>query len=138
MPVSTISNRDDVLDSRDIINRIEELTAERDACSMIREDGTEESDPQGWADQYPEAAAELAALDAFRDEAEQYSADWDYGATLIRDSYFTDYAKELLTDCGDLPKDLPWYVVIDWDATAEHIKSDYAEASFNGVTYWVR
>lgn len=81
---------------------------------------------------------EYIALKALADEAEAYSEDWTYGSTLIRDSYFSDYVQELLEDCGDLPKDLPHYVVVDWEATARNIRQDYTSVDFDGVTYWVR
>ena len=50
----------------------------------------------------------------------------------------TDYAFEMLEDCGTLPKDLPSWIVIDRDATAENMKADYTSVDFDGVTYWVR
>jgi Antirestriction protein (ArdA) len=68
---------------------------------------------------------------------EQWLGDW-YPISLIRDSYFTDYAQELLEDCGDLPKGLPHYIEIDWEATARNIRSDYTSTEFDGVTYWYR
>jgi hypothetical protein len=33
----------------------------------------------------------------------------------------------LLEDTGDIPKDLPWYVHIDWGRTAETVMQDYVE-----------
>jgi antirestriction protein len=38
-----------------------------------------------------------------------------------------DFTQELLEMCGDLPKDLPNCVVIDWEATARQIMWDYSE-----------
>jgi antirestriction protein len=38
-----------------------------------------------------------------------------------------DFAQQLLEDCGEIPKDLPSYVVIDWEATARQIMWDYSE-----------
>lgn len=138
MPSTTIDNAADVIDSRDIISRIAALQDERDTCTMLREDGTEEYDPSGWAEQNPEDAAELAALEDVQDQATQYAADWEYGVTLVRDSYFVEYAQELLQDCGDLPANLPPYLHIDWDATARDIRTDYTAVDFDNVTYWVR
>jgi hypothetical protein len=39
---------------------------------------------------------------------------------------------------GDMPKEIPSYIVIDWDATAENIQADYTSVDFDGVTYWIR
>ncbi len=142
MPRTAPSNTDDLIDSRDIIDRIAELRDERDSCMMLREDDsgnvTEEPDPQGWADQYPEDAAELAALEKLAGEAEDYADDWRHGVTLIRDDYFTEYARELLEDCGTIPRDIEEWVIIDWDATARNVRMDYTGVEFDGVTYWVR
>jgi hypothetical protein len=120
MTTQEITNSEDVLDSRDIRARIDDLSSQD-------------------ADDLDEAErAELAALTAFQKEAEDYASDWQHGAALIRDSYFTDYAKELLEDIGDVPHDLPGYLVIDWEQTAANIQQDYAAIDFDGVTYWVR
>jgi hypothetical protein len=143
MPRTTnVDNGTETIDSRDIIARIEELETERDSCTLLREDDdgnvTEEADPQGWADQYREDAAELAALVRLAEEAEGYAADWHHGEILIRDSYFTEYAREMLEDCGTIPRDLPWFVAIDWEATARNVRADYTAVDFDGVTYWIR
>ena len=66
---------------------------------------------------------------------------WDgnwYPSQLILDSHFTDYARELLDDCGVIPKDLPAYVEIDWEATVKNIQGDYTSIELEGVTYWFR
>lgn len=133
----TISNSDDLIDSRDIISRIEELTDERDGFTPEGADFAE-SYPAEWAAENPEDAEELAALEALASEAEPYADDWKYGATLVRESYFTDYAMEMLKDIGDLPKDIPWYIEIDEERTAQNVKQDYTAVEFGDITYYVR
>ena len=87
--------------------------------------------------------AELARLEAFMSEMEgrggdeQWRGAW-YPVTIIRDSYFVDYCQELCADIGDIPRDMPAYLVIDWEATARNIQQDYTSVEFDGVTYWVR
>lgn len=73
------------------------------------------------------------------EECEGYS-EWEHGETLIRDSYFTAYAEELVHDCADLPKDLPDYIArnIDWKGVADDLKVDYTMVDFGGVDYWIR
>lgn len=154
----TISNSDDVIDSRDVIARIEELQDERDSLVYDveqadeavqdaeegeegeKEDAEQEADKarSALAEWDEENEAELNALRALQDEAEGYAPDWQHGATLIRDSYFVEYAEELCKDIGDLPKDIPHYIEIDWRATADNIRQDYTSVEFDGVTYWVR
>lgn len=120
--MSRVDNSCDVIDSRDVIKRIAELEELADAQEEF-DDGAQE---------------ELAALKSLAEEASGYAADWEYGETLIRDSYFVEYCQELLEDCGDLPKDLPHYIEIDWKATARNIRMDYTSVNFDGVTYWIR
>jgi antirestriction protein len=115
----TIDNSQDIIDSRDVIARVEEL---RDMESRDQD----ETD-------------ELAALEALAKDAESYSDDWEYGATLIRDSYFKEYAMELADDIGAIDKDASWPCnCIDWDQAARELRMDYTAVEFDGVTYWVR
>lgn len=129
-----IDNYQDVIDSRDIIERIEELTDE--LCNWISDDS--ERYTVDWTKAYPEESAELDILKSLASEASDYAPDWEYGETLIRDSYFTDYIMEMLEDCGTLPADIPWYVEIDKEATAKNCQVDYTSVDYDGITYWVR
>jgi len=152
------STSDQVIDSRDIIERIEELEGEQEALKDTVTEAQDALDEAGdLAENLAELQAtaeaadtalceweegdegqELKALLALQDEAEGYAPDWKYGTTLIREDHFPDYCQELLADCGDLPRNLLDYIVIDWDATAENLKADYTEVDFDGTTYLVR
>jgi hypothetical protein len=118
-----VNNFEDVIDSREVIDRIEELENEIELADVTddMEDEREE-------------------LEALKDLAEQCEnmADWTYGEALIRRSYWEEYVEELLKDCGDLPQDLPWYIAIDWGITANNIEADYASVDFDGVEYLIR
>jgi hypothetical protein len=180
------STSDQVIDSRDVIERIEELEGEKealsdavvtaqenwdakheaitDARSEAREndDDTQEealndaveraSDAlddakeslddanaalKEWTD--GDEGQELKALLALQDEAEGYSGDWKYGATLIREDHFIAYAQDLADDIGAIDKNVKWPMNhIDWDAAAEELKQDYTEVDFDGTTYLVQ
>jgi antirestriction protein len=120
---------DDVIDVRDIIERIEELE------ELIEGEGCEEA-----CNEYRE---ELTLLSNIMEEMkgyggdEQWRGDW-YPLTLIRESYFTDYVQEMLEDCGEIPKDLPHYIHIDWQATARDVQVDYTPIDVDGATYFYR
>ena len=150
-----ISNSDDTIDSRDVIARIEELESERSDLSDALDEAVEASntdetsDPEELQQAIDDAKhdlqewdndnkAELDALKALADEAEGYASDWNHGEQLIRESYFTEYAQQLCEDIGDVPRDLPHYIEIDWEATARNIKQDYTEVEYDGVTYLIR
>ena len=38
-----------------------------------------------------------------------------------------EFVQELVEDCGDIPKDLPFYIHIDWEGTARDVMMDYFE-----------
>lgn len=113
----------DLIDSRDIIARIADLESDIDDT------------PEG---EEPDENEELQALRALQAEAEG-CGDWEYGATLILDSYFQEYAQELAEDIGAISKDMPWPAChIDWEAAADALKQDYTSVTFADETYWVR
>jgi hypothetical protein len=58
--------------------------------------------------------------------------------TLIADEYFTEYAIDMLKDCGELPANIPHYIVIDEEATAKNIQQDYSTVEIEGFIYWYR
>ena len=147
-----ISNSDDVIDSRDVIARIEELQDAKEEFvlneSMIPEDvnpnpsweevAIASNDAESrWED--TDEGQELKVLLALQDQAEGYASDWQYGESLIRDSYFQEYAEELAEEIGAINKNLSWpNNCIDWNKAAEELQSDYTSVEFDGVTYWIR
>ncbi len=162
-----ISNTDNVLDSRDIIARIEYLESEResltdevdtaqetldalDSADFVEVSAFEEAE-QAAKDELATAQAnvkdwdesdegqELAKLKAFAEEAESSSSDWSYGATLIHEDYFEDYARDLAAEGDYDMKNEQWpYTCIDWAKAAEELQQDYTSVDFDGETYWVR
>ena len=136
--MKTISNSDDIIDSREVIARLDELQSDRDDLELECDDAEEafltiagvsydnatqddiESDDAEAAEGVVLArraaiaewdndnGAELKALRELADEAEGYCPDWKYGAPLIRDSYFKSYAREYAEDTGELDKNLSW------------------------------
>lgn len=125
-----ISNSDKVIDSRDVIERIQYLEDERDQIE-------DEEEREAWTED--DEGKELAALKALADEAEG-CGDWAHGETLIADSYFTEYAEELASDIGVYdPHNVRWpYTCIDWENAADELKQDYTRVDFDGETYWIR
>lgn len=114
----SISNSDDIIDSRSVMARIEELAEE---------------------DNDEDETNELKALLKLQEQCEGYS-DWQDGETLIRDSYFQQYAEQLADDLGLTDNKITaWpYRHIDWKAAADELKQDYTTVDFDGVDYWIR
>lgn len=164
-----INNTANVIDSRDIIDRIEYLESEREVLTDEVDKAQEALDDLD-SDDFEEVSAfeeaeqtakdelatahanvkdwdesdegqELAKLKAFVEEAEGCcSSDWTYGATLIHEDYFEDYARELADDlglCDDRKAQWP-HTCIDWAQAADELKQDYTSVDFDGETYWIR
>ena len=149
--MTDIRNTDNIIDSHDVIARIDELTEERDALAEdIKEaesrlQGIDADDDSGPLDEARHALAawdgadELAALEALVKEGEAYAPDWPHGETLIHASYFTEYAEQLADDIGAIDRDAGWPTThIDWEAAAEDLKQDYTSIYFDGEEYFVR
>ena len=154
----SISNTQDIIDSRDVISRIEELQDERaDLVTAAEEAETAFNDADAETDAEADASldlsaareaistwdedegAELRALLALQEDAEDYCPDWKHGAGLIRDSYFMAYAQELAEDIGAIDPKATWpNDCIDWERAAGELQMDYTSVDFDGVEYWVR
>ena len=79
-------------------------------------------------------------IDEFRDLLEQIGEDvinagieCDIELENIEEAYQGEYdsdgdfTEQLLEDCGDIPKNIPNYIHIDWERTARNIMFDYVE-----------
>lgn len=138
---------DDVLDVRDLIERYEELESDRDSFFDDRdfpdsERGNKENPI--WDEwENSDGATELEQLRDILDELkgnggdEQWQGDW-YPITLINSDYFTEYIEEELKDCGYLPKDMPGWIEIDMEKTANNHKVDYTSIDIENKTYYYR
>jgi hypothetical protein len=134
----------DIIDSRDVIKALEIYRAAVIVLG-IPESEVDTFTHENWPESAPEDMGDdettvdaFLELRAFNDKGENYAPDWTYGATIIAESYFTEYAEELCKDIGDVPQDLPGYLAIDWNKTAENLKVDYTEIEYDGNTYLVR
>lgn len=137
----------DIIDSRDLIARLRELEDDRATNSIEPEDI--EEDDETWTAKdgtiFPETSywteseeEEYLELKAFIEEAEGYG-DFRHGETLILESYFEKYSRELAEDIGAISGDETWPLnCIDWERAAEELKQDYSEFDFGGYTYLMR
>lgn len=66
---------------------------------------------------YVDNIGDGATIEDFRDA---WQGQWDSGA---------DFAQNIAEDCGEIPKDLPAWIVIDWDASwNQNLRFDYFES----------
>jgi uncharacterized protein (UPF0335 family) len=162
------TNSDEIIDSRYVIERIEELEDERDTLVEDIKESLDEFEEHA-GESYDEATVgrivddaklvvleasilerratlvewdddngELKELKELASGCSDYS-DWKDGVMLIRDNYFETYAQQFAEDTGAIPKDLSWPAChIDWEAACESLQQDYTAVEWDGVTYWYR
>ena len=121
----------DIIDLREVIERFEELEGILSDADCAKEDIDEDDKAE-----YDELQAILEELKGYGGD-EQWRGDW-YPVTLIKDSYFVDYCQEELDSCGYIRQDLPSFIVLDWEATADNMKQDYSSVEIDGETYQYR
>ena len=129
-----IDNTQDIIDIRDIIERVEEL--ESSIQDYENEDGDIELHDEhvSQKEELEELRGVLSELAGYGGD-EQFEGDW-YPITLIHDGYFETAMDELLEDIGDIPRDLPCYLTITVDYVA--LQQDYSSVDIGGETYWYR
>lgn len=139
-----ISNSEDIIDSREIVERIEFLTKERKDLTEAWKDakrGAAKAEAkealETWDTDYKE---ELDSLVAFAEELGGYCSDWRHGTTLVRDSHWEEYTRETAEELyGKELRDSHWpFNCIDWERAARELQMDYTSGEFDGVTYWAR
>ena len=145
--VESIKNAEDSAENEEHAEALagfaEDINLENDEFSVhgpdgfvywVTEDGTMGLDA--------EETAELEALESLLSDIkgysgyEQWNGDW-YPGTLIRYSYFTDYAREVAEESGSVLDNAKWpNNCIDWGQAARELQQDYSQVEFDGVTYW--
>jgi hypothetical protein len=122
-----IAEGDNIIDSRDVIQRIEDLENERENTD----------DKETWDNE--EDGVELRSLKALAEQTSGYADDWTHGKVLISDDYFETYAQELAEDIGAMPDTSAWPArCIDWKQAADELKQDYTAVEYGATTYWIR
>ena len=152
----------DIIDSRDVIELIEQLEGEIEALKEEKEelkskigelqDERDETENDRMDDEISELYEKRQEIDVELEELQEQldplealevegssSPDFTFGETLIADSYFEEYAKELAEELGYLSKEVHWpHTAIDWGKAAEELKQDYFSLEFAGEIFWIR
>lgn len=133
------------IDTRDLVERREEL--EQQILDSFNEEFPqyevdsyddilfEEEGVQNWKEDWLAEIDEASEIERLQD---LIGSEFEYGVTLIHDDDFEDYARDLVEDCGYISRDLPSWIEIDWEATADNIKVDYSSIELKGDTYLYR
>lgn len=122
--MADVDNNQEQIDSRHVIELIEDLEQEVTDDTITRDD-----------------MRDLDTLRALASKGEDYAEDWEYGASLIRFDYFTTYIKDFVSETsGEALENMPEFLrdAIDWEVVAESMMDDYTEFDYEGVTYYTR
>ena len=139
-----IDYSDDVLNSKDLCNRLEYLEsikdtrldwmdAKREAMSDAEIEELENNEPEEFTDAMK---GELESLE----EAKNYISDWRNGTALINMDHWVKYCEGFIEEIGDVPQDLPQYIRnnIDWKGVADDLSNDYSTIDIMGNTFYYR
>lgn len=113
------------LDLRDLADEWQALLDDEDLDTLTREEETAK---------YHDLCSELGVSPAEPDTLRS----WDE-TTLIPDSEFEDYARELAEDIGAIDREAAWPLTyIDWSAAAHALRMDYTCVTYDDADYLIR
>ena len=132
-----------VFDSRDLIEYEKYF---KKSCTilfndyMLKQDSDYELDFEVDFLDYEDFLGEFPDIHEFYEFFNELNDDSEFesGTAIIHEDYWVEYVQELLEDIGDLPKDLPSYIVIDWKNTANNVMDDYKQYRYKDQTYLKR
>jgi hypothetical protein len=131
----------EVIDSRDLLKELRDLL--EDSSYDYSDDPTGETWAEAWAELDDEDRERVQMLRDLLDELPESTVDSphgnSWGSTLVREDYFTEYARQLADDIGAIDTNTDWPLNhIDWPAAAQALKADYTTVELDGFTYYAR
>jgi len=128
MPDKFTSN-DDTIDTRDIIEEIEELVAQ---IEEYEQENSEEKLEENYS--YHDTQQELETLKELIDDIGENAA---AGITLINEDHFEEYAQEYACDIGAIDRGAIWPAnCINWSEAADELRQDYTTVYYDGQAFY--
>jgi hypothetical protein len=133
-----------ILDTRDLAERREALKQEildsflenfphyEEMTDSFEDIRFEEEEIESWKQDFEDELKEIEEINSVEVEL---GSEFEYGVTLVDVDDWEEYVEELLEDIGYIPKDFPSWIEIDWEATANNVKVDYIEVTYQGNSY---
>ena len=141
----------DVLDSRELQKRLDELENELETLIEDLKDAEEEEEEEEENDETTISDAAKHAIEEWKEEnqeeldellAMKYECDpaWKYGMAFIAEEDFEEYAQDLVSDLyGEEIRNAFWpFDCIDWEKAAASLRMDYSSIDYQGTTYLFR
>ncbi len=139
-----------ILDTRDLIERRDELTASiiedaeqrfsrkfdtyEEIKAFLYDEANSHVDPNAeFLEHWLFESIEIEEIN----EIEEVITDFKYGESLIHQDDFEEYCEDFIMDCGFLPKDTPSIIKdnINWKGVADDMTADYNVVKYQGETY---
>ena len=133
-----------ILDTRNLAERREALKQEildsflenfphyEEMTESFEDIRFEEEEIESWKEYFEDELKEIEEID---DVENELGSEFEYGVTLVDVDDWEEYVEELLEDIGYIPKDFPSWIEIDWESTANNVKVDYTEVTYQGNSY---
>lgn len=132
------------LDTRNLAERREELKQEildsflenfphyEEMTESFEDIRFEEEEIESWKEDFKDELKEIEEIDVIETEL---GSEFGYGVTLVDVDDWVEYVEQDLKDLGYIAKDFPSWIEIDWEATADNVKQDYTEVTYQGNSY---
>ena len=133
-----------ILDTRDLAERREALKQEildsfleyfphyEEMTESFEDIRFEEEEIESWKEDFEDGLKEIEEINSIEVEL---GSEFEYGVTLVDVDDWEEYVEELLEEIGCIPKDFPSWIEIDWESTANNVKVDYREVTYQGNSY---
>ena len=133
-----------ILDTRDLAERREALKQEildsflenfphyEEMTNDFEDILFEEEEIESWKEYFEDELKEIEEID---DVENELGSEFEYGVTLVDVDDWEEFVEQDLEDIGYIPKDFPSWIEIDWEATANNVKVDYMEVTYQGNSY---
>lgn len=116
----TVNYEGDLISIKDLKFRIDELSEKLEKESKLEDYEQEE-------------------LDSLLDIREQLDWCWeDDGEELVAEHFFTDYAKCITYELGEVKEGSFICHYVDWERAASHLLQDYRTVKLQGLTFYIR
>lgn len=121
--MTEISSTDDLIDSRNVVTRFEELSYASDNDFIDDDEKLE--------------LKSLARLIMKGIDLE----DWDHGAILVHSGYFTEYIKDYMQEAEAEALNVMANIFkanLDWEGIADDMRHDFTIIEWEGETFYTR
>ncbi len=65
-------------------------------------------------------------------------SEWQYSMIFIPEDEFEEYTQQYCKDMGLIGPNLPDFIEVNWEQTAENFSADFSQVEFENETYYYR